>query len=250
MKKDKLFWLHIKKSAGISTRKMLYPLYTEVDRVERPACFIQSMEEEYNDILNNYRVVLGQYQFRRCLFAQKFLYPQDFDRHLRVAFSRNPYDRCLSQFFYLWNKKRRLKQQLRLRLSMARQLKFRGVFRYDFTRFLDAIEECQESPANSSPYGLHFQTHTAAMWPDIVDDHGRCLLDVIFRLEDLLPGVNHVRTALGQQPLDEAEAVHSNKSQKSFFEIPRDQKRKIENLFSKDFEIYEGMCARFGGSSF
>ena len=69
----KLFWLHVKKSAGMSTRALLSPDYVEVERVKKPKNFIQAKPEEYNDILNNFRVVLGEYQFKRCLLAKKYL---------------------------------------------------------------------------------------------------------------------------------------------------------------------------------
>ena len=242
-KKDKLFWLHVKKSAGISIRKMLAPLYVEVDRSESPACFIQSPKEEFNDILNNFRTGLGAYQFRRCLFAQKFLYADDFDTYLRVAFSRNPVDRCVSQFFFLWHRQN-AGQNVRLRLSMARQLRFRGSLDYDFDRFLSAIEECRASSSNRTPHGLHFQTHTAAMWDDIVDEEQRSLLDLIFRLDDLHDGINSIRTYLGQHPLKEDQRTHRNRTKKKDFAPSQAQERRIGTLFGKDFDIYEGMCER------
>ena len=68
------FWLHVKKSGGTSIRTILQPHYTLVDRAKKPVNFIQSKPSEYNDILNNYRVVLGEYQFKRTLFAKKFLF--------------------------------------------------------------------------------------------------------------------------------------------------------------------------------
>lgn len=244
-KKKKLFWLHIKKSAGISTRNMLSPLYVEVDREKRPACFVQSDRDEYNDILNNFRVVLGEYQFRRCLFAKKFLYPKNFDQYLRVAFSRQPSERCISQFFYLWHKPG-ARRNFRLRLSMTKMLRFRDSLSYDFDLFLDAVQQCRASPTNYFPYGLSFQTHTAAMWPDITDENQKCLLDMIFRLEDLEQGINQVRTLLGHQPLSGTEFVHTNKSKKIDFLPSKAQQKKIEFLFEKDFDIYEGMCENVG----
>lgn len=66
-----LFWLHIKKSGGSAIRNALQPYYTLVDRIEKPANFIQSQPSQYNDILNNYRVVLGEYTHKRTLFAKK-----------------------------------------------------------------------------------------------------------------------------------------------------------------------------------
>jgi hypothetical protein len=103
MNKEIFFWLHIKKSAGSSIRKTLQPHYVEVERSNTPVNFIQSHPNQYNDILNNYRVVLGDYQFKRALFAKKYL----FDNHtwsktFSFAFSREPIDRCLSMFYYLY----------------------------------------------------------------------------------------------------------------------------------------------------
>lgn len=79
MKYENFFWLHIKKSAGITTRAFLKPYYEEVDRVNKPPSFIQSDPKQYNDILNNYRVLLGEYQFKRALFAKTYLYPNNWE---------------------------------------------------------------------------------------------------------------------------------------------------------------------------
>ncbi len=102
MSYSQFFWLHIKKSAGNTTRSLLQPYYVEVDRVKKPGNFIQARPEEYNDILNNFRVVLGEYQFRRCLFAKKYLYQDQWDNMFSFAFSREPIDRVLSMFYYLY----------------------------------------------------------------------------------------------------------------------------------------------------
>ena len=91
MAKKQLFWLHVKKSAGITTRALLRPHYVEVDRTKKPKNFIQAAPEEYNDILNNYRVVLGKYQFKRCLFAKKFLYPEKWDEILLILEGFEPH---------------------------------------------------------------------------------------------------------------------------------------------------------------
>ena len=99
----KIFWLHIRKSAGTSVQKMLHPHYIRVDEHHDPACFIQSEKENWNAILNNYQVPLGKYQLKRMLFSKKFLYSdEEFNETFKFAFSRNPYERSISQFFYLW----------------------------------------------------------------------------------------------------------------------------------------------------
>lgn len=236
-----IFWLHIKKSAGQSTRKMLHPLYQEVDRSNKPACFSQSDISDYNDILNNYRIPLGEYQFRRSLFAKKFLYGEKFAQLLKFAFCRNPVDRCISQFFYLWHNGSGRKK-ITLPFLMLRDLRFSGRTSYDFDRFLSAIEEVRGSDSYQRPYGLHFQTHIAPMWDDIAGDDGTILLDFVFRLDDLNSGVNFVREQFGIKPLEAREIVHRNKTAKSQFRPDRRQTGKIEHLFGKDFDIYEGMC--------
>ena len=85
--------------------KALYPYYKEVDRVQKPKIFVQSNFSEYNDILNNYRIPLGEYTFKRALFAKKYLYKENWDKLFSFAFSREPIDRCISMFYYLfWQK--------------------------------------------------------------------------------------------------------------------------------------------------
>lgn len=238
-----IFWLHIKKSAGQSTRKMLHPLYREVDRGRKPACFIQSDPADYNDILNNYRVPLGNYQFRRSLFAKKYLYQERFDELLKFAFCRNPVDRCISQFFYLWHRGG-APQSLALPLLMLRDFRFTRPVAYDFDRFLVAIEEARESDSYNKPYGLHFRTHVAAMWDDITDEDGKMLLDHVFRLEDLHRGVNLIRERSGLKALDAGATVHRNRTNRSEFRPIKRQIARIEQLFGKDFDIYEGQCDR------
>lgn len=97
------FWLHVKKSAGTSIRRVLAPEYIDVERSRRPMNFIQAQPEQYNAILNNFRIPLGEYQFRRSLFAKTYLYPQVWDSIVRFAFVREPISRCISAFLYLRN---------------------------------------------------------------------------------------------------------------------------------------------------
>lgn len=222
---DRIFWLHIKKSAGTTIRGLLAPHYTQVDRAKRPPCFVQGTEAEWNDILNNFRVPLGDYQFRRALFAKRFLYGEGFETYFRFAFARQPVDRCVSQFFY----------------TVRNEGDDLGA---NFDRFLEMIRECRDSDSNYQPYGLHFQTHTAAMWDDVVDDAGRCLLDRIWRLEDLPAAVRFIHESMGTPELAaaaeiDARALRLNANHKPEFTPSPDQVRKIEQLFPNDFDLYE-----------
>ncbi|NNL99894.1 MAG: sulfotransferase family 2 domain-containing protein, partial [Gammaproteobacteria bacterium] len=193
-----LFWLHVKKSAGISTRALLQPHYREVDRANKPATFIQSDRVEYNDILNNFRVVLGEYQFRRCLFAKRFLYREQWESLYSFVFAREPVDRCISMFFYLYWPDRGFAGNLAR--IVGRSLAT-GTFmyntRYAFDRLLDHAAQARGSDSIYRPLGLHFTTHTAPMWDDVPDLDGKVLLTAVFRLENLVDGINSVFEACG-----------------------------------------------------
>ncbi|MEL6688973.1 MAG: sulfotransferase family 2 domain-containing protein [Pseudomonadota bacterium] len=226
---DRLFWLHVKKSAGQSTHNVLAPLYREVDRSAQLANFIQSPVEDYNDLLNTYLMPLGPYQMRRTLFAKKFLYPNDFERYFKFAFVREPVDRCLSQFFYLLDKEPGLRPRLR------------GVS-YRFDLFLDTVAAARASPSFRRPHSLHFQTHTAAMWDDVVDDDGHVLLDAIYRLEDFGPAIASVRERFGLST-DAPQRARRNTTDRKVFEPTKAQMAKIEALFPKDFDLYESYAS-------
>lgn len=232
-----IFWLHVKKSAGISTRQLLSPVYVQDARRGKPQCFIMAEKHYWNDILNNYRMPLGEYQFKRMQFARKHLYsPEEFESLFKFAFCREPLDRCISQFFYLWHKpdtKHLVKRSL-IRLARLEMSKDTS---WNFSRFLDAIAAARASESNDKPHGLHFQTHTATMFDDITDPNGTVLLDRIWRLEDLDSAIGEVRQIAGLGVGESA--VHLNKSKKSAFAPNPSQVRKVRELFEKDFELYE-----------
>lgn len=225
MNKDynSFFWLHIKKSAGISTRKLLQPYYNDTDRIKKPKCFILSKPEEYNDVLNNYRVVLGDYQFKRALFAKKYLYPNNWDNIFSFAFSREPIDRCISMFFYLYYD------------PIAP-----SSVSYEFDRFLDLVEITHfQSDTTYGPKGLHFSTHTAPMYGDITDHNGNILLTKVYRLENLIEGINEAYSKCGiNQRI--SDTLFKNKNFKRQYFLPNNsQIKKIELIYGQDFELYE-----------
>lgn len=235
------FWLHIKKSAGITTRKLLQPYYVEVDRSKKPKNFIAASPDEYNDILNNYRVVLGEYQFRRALFAKRYLYKEKWERIYSFAFSREPVDRCISMFYYLyWNDlgpARNLVRALRTSLS---EKKFVFNTSYAFDAFLGHVEEARRSDSIYRPLGLHFTTHTAPVWEDVSDLEGNLLLTKVFRLEHLIGGINKVFEACGIGKRIENDATMLNRNPRRGRYTPtRNQRNKIEEIYSRDFEVYE-----------
>ncbi|NNC23541.1 sulfotransferase family 2 domain-containing protein [Salinisphaera sp. USBA-960] len=153
MPNDPFFWLHIKKSAGSRIRTLLQPHYVEVDRAQKPITFIQANPEQYNDILNNYRVVLGDHQFKRCLFAKKYLYPHNWDNIYSFAFSREPVDRCVSMFHYLYWRKPHVAEIPRalnkLMRGRTRKLELNASFAFDGTGIRDSILNLTSGAGNS-----------------------------------------------------------------------------------------------------
>ena len=237
-----IFWLHIKKSGGTSVRKVLGPLYQEVDRKKQPANFIQSPKKCWNDILNNYRIPLGEYQFRRSFFAREYLYSSDWDQRFKFAFCREPTDRCLSQFFYL-HFRSGTRNTITRRTRMLGKFDFGSELSYEFDRFLERIAKSRASKSNYRPEGLHFQTHTAAMWDDVTCDKGIVILDRIYRLEEMADGLNEVFEIFGMPRQGADQLPRANTGEKRSFQLSKEQRTKVEDLFAKDFDLYEG-CAR------
>ncbi|MBI96690.1 hypothetical protein CL656_06065 [bacterium] len=233
-----LFWLHIKKSAGQSTRKALKPYYVEVDRMKKPKNFIQSNYSEYNDILNNYRVPLGDYQFKRALFAKKYLYKKDWDSIFSFAFSREPTDRCISMFYYLfWRKK--------LKDRIYSSIKSKRIFlsdSYAFDYFLELISKRSvNNTSNYSPVGLHFTTHTNPMWDDVTDESGNILLSKIFRLENFSEGITFALKHINANIINDQLINVNINPFKGSFNPSKQQIKKIETIYKEDFDIYESI---------
>lgn len=240
MHHKQLFWLHIKKSAGITTRALLQPYYVLVDRAKKPKTFIQATPEEYNDILNNFRVVLGDYQFKRCLFAKQFLYPNHWDDIYSFAFSREPVDRCISMFYYLFFKDNRtIRKLIRIiKVAVNEQRLFNTSYAFD--AFLDCTHKARLSDSIYHPLGNQFTTHTAPMWDDITDLDGNTLLKEVFRLEVLTEGINKAFNECGiNKQLDQLGKNLNKNSRRKKYSPTREQIRKIEKIYSNDFEIYE-----------
>ncbi len=244
MEYESFFWLHIKKSAGMSTRQYLQPVYKEVDKINKPKNFIQAKPEEYNDILNNYRVVLGEYQFKRALFAKKYLYPENWHSIYSFAFSREPIERCVSMFYYLYYKKDKkvLEKLYRAATNLKNYKKLGLSVEYNFDVFLELVEKAHfESQSIYWPAGLKFSTHTAPMFTEITDMHGNLVLTQVFRIEHLKQGLNQVFESCGlDKKFSIGNDIYRNKNEnKGQYQPTPKQKKKIMELYQQDFELYE-----------
>lgn len=242
MTEQHFFWLHIKKAGGTSTRALLAPDYAKVDWRYRPGSFIQHQPEEYNDLLNNFKTLIGPYQFRRALFAKTYLHPETWDDLCSFAFSREPMERVISMFHYMFWRYQGPTGYVRNLTSQVRGTRS-GTFgpRATFDFMLDKIEASRTSEYNHLPLGLHFMTHTARMWQDISDDDGNQLLRYVFRLESMIPAINQVFAECGIErrlPLDSARENVSKRTAALYVPTPT-QRARVEALYAEDFELHE-----------
>ena len=174
MKEPVFFWLHIKKCGGTSFRKTYTPPYIQTDRIGNYKSFEDLPPEEWNDALNNYRVELGDHDYRRMLYAKEFLYSDDiFKRMFKFTIVRNPYDRIISAWKYFygngWAKYRRIRKQPS---NLIRK--------FSFEYFLHSLPGIWESRSDRE-----IATHSAPIWPDITGKEGEALLDRIYKLEQM-----------------------------------------------------------------
>lgn len=243
MEKQRLFWLHIRKSGGTATRVRLPDhLYRKTDRHRYPQCFIQAEPAEWNDIVNNHRVVMGEHTFRRALFAKEVLYKDEWDNVLSFAFARDPLARCLSMFHYVFWRNNELAARL---LDTVRIYRLTNRVSLTDSRafdiFLDMLDECLNNKEHSIEWpNLHFRTHVARMSEDITDHAGNILLKRVYRLEWHDRALQEILGELGERPLEEpSDDSLMNRTKQKRFQPNRRQIRKVEELYKDDFEIYE-----------
>lgn len=210
-------WLHIKKAAGQSMRTALGDSYVQTLR-RVPTPFAALPKEQWNDNLNNFRVPLGDFDYRRMLFAKKCLY-EDFDARFKFAIVRNPFDRAVSCWRYLTK-------------SVWRTSPRYWWARRSFSYFLAMLPEVWESRSDR-----HIATHTAPMWPDICGENGELLLDFIGRLESIN---DDFRVVCEKLDIPFTPFPHVNKRQQRAAEYRQAYDRRtrasVERLFADDIQ--------------
>ena len=219
------FWLHIKKCGGESFRDTFTPPYVQTDRILNYKPFIALPKEEWNDALNNYRIPLGEYDYRRTLFAQKYLYtPTEFEQMFKFTIVRNPYDRILSAWKYLY---RNQKNTFKLYLLDKKSYRLKN----NYQTFLEELPEFWKYKKDR-----HIATHTAPIWPDISDESGHLLLDKIYKLETIKSSLIDISKNIGVS-ITKFSHINKNRNENSYRQFYTTRTRKlIEQLFAEDLE--------------
>lgn len=190
----------------------------QTDRVEYPKTFVALPRTEWNDVLNNYRIPLGEYDYKRMLFAKEFLYTEaEFNNMYKFTIVRNPYDRIVSAWKYL----------LRQRSYHPKKL----WMRYDFHRFLKELPVLWEEK-----YDRHIATHTAPVWGDITDKNGIQLVDFVAKLEHIENDMKFICERLGWE-FKSFKHINKNREDRAYRKHYNNKTRKlVEELYRDDIE--------------
>ena len=210
------FWLHIKKCGGESFRKTFTPPYVQTDRVLNPKPFIAVPKQEWNDVLNTFKIPLGEYDYRRMLFARKFLYDRrEFNRMFKFVIVRNPYDRAVSAWKYLLRG-----EQFNPKYKLMKD---------SFEYFLSELPYHWDNK-----YDRHIATHTAPIWNDITDEHGNLLVDRILKLENINNEIKILNDILDTS-ISDFEHTNQNRESNNYKRYYNNNSKKlVENLYYDD----------------
>ena len=231
------FWLHITKAGGSSVKEALKDVYISAPR-PCPQPFVAIPTEQWNDNLNNYRLPLREYDFKRALFAKKYLYSQpDWERMFKFVVVRNPYDRAVSSWLYhrkYSSTSNRLKILLRKPTSLLNH-------KADFQFFLEkAIALNAASKVKGITSGRHFVTHTAPIFPDITcENNRRILVDYIGKLETIEKDFNTICASI-ELPKIQLPTVNSSRRSAHYSSFYTQKTRKlVEKFYGSDIDAFE-----------
>ena len=227
MPQNNFFFLHIKKAGGQSFRNTFSPPYVITEKKNHPNTFIGLPKEEWNDVLNNYKIPLGEYDYKRMLFAKKFLFTtEEFDTLYKFVIVRNPYDRAVSFWKYIFRMPRKLD-------NVPNPKRF--YMQHSFEFFLKNVEWLW-----TRKWDRHMATHTAPIWGDITDENGKLLVDEIYKLEEIEENLAHLNQKLGT---DIKTYIHRNKSVSKEKDYRKYYNKKTRALVEK---IYADDIANLG----
>jgi len=141
---------------------------------------------------------------------------QKWDNYFKFTFVRNPWDKMVSQYFYI-------------------QKKQEGRYKLTFREFILAFKSCSESEyINKKGVAIKFNP---IQLPWILDDDGNCLVDFIGRFENFQDDFNIVCDKIG---ITRQQLPHKNKSEhKHYTEYYDDETKQIvAEKYAKDIEYF------------
>lgn len=213
------FWLHIKKCGGTSVRESLKN-YKQIDR-SKPQQFISIDKSLWNDNLNNYRVDLGEYDYKRALFAKKHLYKDEWMSLFKFTIIRNPYIRIVSAYNYLIKRDYKLYYLNHLPKKIG------------FLLFLKSLNTILQKKKPR-----HTATHIVPYYWDLTDNSDNLLIDNIYILEDLMHDLPDSLIKIGMEYI-----AHKNKNNEYDFNeyYTYKSKRIVGHIYKKDISLYESI---------
>jgi Sulfotransferase family len=197
MPTTKVFWLHVKKAGGTSLRDEFakYFYVGQEDRYTHPLPFVAVPKEQWNDVLNNFRIPLGHYDYKRMQFAKKFLYSEEeFRAMYKFVVVRDPYERIFSAWKYLFRCEFPDKEYNKMKRS--------------FTYFLEQLPKSFEVRFQQIYHHGYIGLHAAPVWADITDEDGTLLVDQVVRLEHFNEDIKTLNDKFGFQI---GLTIHKNK---------------------------------------
>jgi len=138
------------------------------------------------------------------------------NNYFKFAFVRNPWDKMVSQYFFI-------------------QKKRKGNYKLTFREFILAFKSCSESEyINGKGIPVEFNP---IQLPWILDDAGNCLVDFIGRFENLQEDFNIICDKIG---IPRQKLPHENKSKhKHYTEYYDDEMKQIvAEKYAKDIEYF------------
>lgn len=224
MERKKIFWLHIKKAGGTSMRDAFKEFYhLQENRYTTPKPFIAIPKEQWNDTLNNYRISLGEYDYKRMLFAKKYLYSEEeFNDLYKIVIVRNPYDRIVSAWKYLFRETKGFYDLEYVKMK------------HSFSYFLKKLPTFFGARYKQIYHQGYIGLHCAPVWQDITDNNGKVLVDKIIKLENLKEEMDIINSNFG---VNIDFSIQKNKSnRKGHYQkyFNKKTRKMVEDIFRDD----------------
>jgi hypothetical protein len=215
---NKIIFIHIPKTGGTSIQKFLNLTFSD----EAPS------KKEQIDYFKEQKIKFDYYHSTAYQY-KRYVLKEYFERYFKFTFVRNPYDRCVSEFFYAnkGHKKRDITP------SHAPWLDLKPKKDFSPTAFSNHLVEYTKQTKR-------YKSHRACQSHFILDENGNSLVDFIGKYENLkedlikILDILKINKSIEELPHRYKNLVEYDKSQ---YLTPKN-KELILNIFEKDFELF------------